>query len=230
MRIPLNFLIASGTTNLYPLPIDETLVRLPAQYGLNSQYAVFDSQNCVRAIHIQFGGLCFARTRVRMADSSGFMVVQPPYCAGRLVFWHTNRWDYKKWYQADFQLPGSISQFGIDPGDAGNRWGINFSGSNTHAWYVNLLHNVILDWPQKSVHKLHLWQKMSHACLNTHLAFYYLNVITKCMRNPVHNVIHPSNQSNHFCSQIHLSNNDITCKSLDRFTFMIWHALAHPVE
>ena len=30
-----------------------------------------------------------------------------------------------------------------------------FSGSNTHAWCVSILQNIILDWPQKTVHKLY---------------------------------------------------------------------------
>ena len=66
-----------------------------AIWALNSQYFVFGSQNCVRAKQTRFGGMFCARTG--LDAKSGIMVVQPPYCIGRLVFYyiivgHTNRW------------------------------------------------------------------------------------------------------------------------------------------
>ena len=66
-----------------------------AIWALNSQYFVFGNQNCVRAKQTRFGGMFCARTGLNA--KSRIMVVQPPYCTGRLVFYyiiggHTNRW------------------------------------------------------------------------------------------------------------------------------------------
>ena len=41
-------------------------------------------------------------------------------------------WSRKNWCQADFQLSGSMPQFGINPGDAGNRRGIDFHADKHH--------------------------------------------------------------------------------------------------
>ena len=66
-----------------------------AIWALNSQYFVFGNQNCVRAKQTRFGGMFCTRTGLNA--KSRIMVVQPPYCTGRLVFYyiiggHTNRW------------------------------------------------------------------------------------------------------------------------------------------
>ena len=57
-----------------------------AIWALNSQYFVFATQNSVRAKHTPFWGVFCAHTG--LGGKSGIMVVQPPYFAGRLVFYY----------------------------------------------------------------------------------------------------------------------------------------------
>ena len=126
---------------------------------LNSQKHGFATQNRVRAKHTPIWGVLCAHTG--LGGKFEIMVVQPPYFAGRLVFYYAIGEYIARWCERTKKIDAKpifrpLEQCHnlaliLETPEIGEA--SICSGLNTDAWYISLLHNIILDWPQKTVNK-----------------------------------------------------------------------------